>query len=154
MLFRSGEENEFVNTYEAEGSVTLTGVKILEGRELEDGQFSFTLSDADGEIETVTNTADGSVVFSALTFDQDDLLVDGEYVKSREFTYTMTEVQDSADGYTYATKTYVITVTVVDNGDGTLTVTAEPNGEENEFVNTYEAEGSVTLTGRSEEHSV
>ena len=76
----------------------LTGVKILEGRELEDGQFSFILSDATGEIETVTNTADGSVVFSALTFDQDDLLVDGEYVKSRQFTYTMTEVQGSADG--------------------------------------------------------
>ena len=68
-------------------------------------------------------------------------------MKSRQFTYTMTEVQGDAKGYTYASRTYEITVTVTDNGDGTLTVTAEPNGEENEFVNTYEAEGSVTLTG-------
>ncbi|MBR4502128.1 MAG: hypothetical protein IKP22_09595, partial [Clostridia bacterium] len=143
----NGEENAFANTYEAKGSTVLTGVKVLEGRELEKGQFSFTLSDASGEIETVSNTADGRVVFSALTFDQDDLKVDGEYVKSRQFTYTMTEVQGDAKGYTYATRTYDITVTVTDNGDGTLTVTAEPNGEKNEFDNTYEAKGSTVLTG-------
>ena len=38
----------------------------------------------------------------ALPIYQDDLKVDGEYVKSRQFTYTMTEVQGDAKGYTYA----------------------------------------------------
>ncbi|MBR4502962.1 MAG: hypothetical protein IKP22_13940, partial [Clostridia bacterium] len=144
----NGEENEFVNSYEARGSVTLTGAAILEGREFEEGQFMYELDDADGNALMVTaNAADGEIVFPALEYSQYDLMVDGEYVNERRFVYTMRGVQHDADGYTYSGNCYNITVTVVDNGDGTLAVTAEPNGEEIEFVNTYEAEGSVTLTG-------
>ena len=84
-------------------------------------------------------------MFSPLCYSTADLLVDGEYVNGRQFIYTMTEVRDDGDGITYASDIYRITVTVWDNGDGTLTVTAEPNGEENEFVNTYEAFGSCAF---------
>ena len=94
----NGEENEFVNIYEAEGSTVLTGVKILEGRELEEGQFEFELTDTEGNVwKSASNTASGEIVFPALEYTQEDLLVDGEYVKSRQFTYTFSEVQVDAD---------------------------------------------------------
>ena len=94
-------------------------------------------TDAEGNVwKSTSNTASGEIVFPALEYTQEDLKVDGEYVKSRQFTYTFTEVQGDAEGYTYTSQTYGITVTVVDNGDGTLTVTAEPTGKENEFINT------------------
>ena len=70
----------------------------------------------------------------------------------RTYTYTIREVNANRPGYTYSTATYEATVTVVDNGDGTITATPTyrvKDGENvnlPEFRNEYHASGTVNLT--------
>ena len=68
-------------------------------------------------------------------------------VRTKTFTYTMTEA-GSVDGVTNdANATQTFTVTVTDNGDGTLTAVADPaTGAKFGFTNTY-ATDPVTLQG-------
>ena len=133
---------EFKNTYKAEGSVVLDAKKTLTGRKLEADQFSFELKDAAGNVlQTKTNTAEGTITFDAIAYDQDDI--------GKEFKYTVSEVNAGTDGYTYATDIYTVTVTLADNGDGTITATKSYNsGEDLTFANTYAAEGEVILTAK------
>ena len=135
----NGEENgeiTFENKYKAEGEVQFSGTKTLSGRDLAEGQFSFTLT-GENVNETVTNDKDGKFAFTEITYDETML---GDH------TYTVTEVNDGKAGYTYADTKYEIVVTVSDNGDGTLDVSYTVNGEtdtEIAFENEYAAEGSV-----------
>ena len=103
----------FTNTYEAKGELTLTAEKTVNGIEpTADQVFDFTLSDANGEIETVQNKL-GEIEFAKLSYTQDDL---GEH------TYTVKENATETDGYTIDETVYTVKVTVTDNGDGTLKV--------------------------------
>lgn len=135
------EQIEFANGYTTTpASVTLGGSKVLNGATLEDGQFSFRLSDAEGnEVQTVQNATDGSFVFDTLTFD-----APGTY------EYTISEVlpedDDAAtdgiqqDGVTYDEATWTVEVTVSDNRKGQLTITGLTYNGETEFpvfTNTY-----------------
>ena len=135
------EQIEFANGYTTTpASVTLGGSKVLNGATLEDGQFSFRLSDAEGnEVQTVQNAADGSFVFDTMTFD-----APGTY------EYTISEVlpedDDAAtdgiqqDGVTFDETTWTVEVTVSDNRKGQLTITGLTYNGETEFpvfTNTY-----------------
>lgn len=135
------EQIEFANGYTTTpASATFGGSKVLNGATLEDGQFSFRLSDAEGnEVQTVQNAADGSFVFDTLTFD-----APGTY------EYTISEVlpeDDDAttdgiqqDGVTYDEATWTVEVTVSDNRKGQLTITGLTYNGETEFpvfTNTY-----------------
>lgn len=111
--------------------------KILNGRELAAGEFTFELRDADGNVvATATNAADGSIVFSEPV----------EFTEPGVYTYTIAEVAGDLEGVTYDTAVFTATVTVVDNGDGTLTasVTYSGTGELPTFVNTYQTDVPVT----------
>ena len=130
----------FTNVYEATGSLTLTGTKTLTGRALETAQFTFVMTDEDGNETTVTNQSDGTIDFGTLTFDQDDV---GEH------TYTITEQDDGKPGYSYDGRSYQVVVNVADNGDGSLSVTRTVNGNAQAsilFENTYQAEGELSLS--------
>ena len=119
---------EFINSYAAQGEVTLGGMKVLEGRELEAGQFSFELKNEAGEvIETVQNAADGSIAFSAIKYALGDA--------GKTFKYTVSEVKGTLAGVTYDETVYTVEVKVEDNGDGTLTATASENANALNFVN-------------------
>ncbi len=127
--------------YTAEGEITFSGVKTLEGRELKADEFSFVLSDANGEIETVTNAADGSFSFTDIEYALADVGV---------YTYTVKEVKGTDKEITYDTKVYEIKVTVADNGDGTLNVNADIDATALDFTNKYTeytAEGEITFSG-------
>ena len=130
-------ELSFTNVYEAEPTTAqIMATKVLTGKTLEEGQFSFTLTDSDGKVvETVKNTAAGSVVFSPI-----------EFTEAGEYTYTIAEVKGSEEGITYDTKTVTATVKVTDDGKGALTaeVTYDPEAK---FENTYEEEPPYTATG-------
>ncbi|WP_202187786.1 FctA domain-containing protein, partial [Ruminococcus sp. AM42-11] len=55
--------------YEAAGSLVLTAEKKLEGKQLEEGKYSFVLKDSKGtELQTKQNGADGSVSFDAIEY--------------------------------------------------------------------------------------
>ena len=140
-----GNKTSFTNTYKAAPTTAvIQASKSLTGRSLAEGEFSFSLLDAEGNlVENVKNTAAGSVVFSPI-----------KYEEAGTYTYTITETIGSAGGVTYDTKTVKVTVTVVDDGNGNLVATVSYDGE-TEFKNTYAAKGEITpeakkvLTGRA-----
>lgn len=108
----------FTNTYNVtpvETSVTdqITATKVLTGRDMAEGEFSFELVDGEGKdakvVATGKNAADGKITMSPI-----------EYDKPGKHTYTLREVKGDAGGITYDGKTYTIETTITDNGDGTL----------------------------------
>ena len=118
----------FVNTY-AHGttSVVLGATKVLSGKALADGQFTFALTAEDGTVYQAKNDAAGSVAFPALTFAEP-----GTYV------YTISEVNDKQANVTYDTATYQVIVNVVDDGQGNLVATvAYDDGAAPTFKNSY-----------------
>ena len=90
----------FANAYDPVGvTVPLMAFKMLSGRMLEDGEFSFELVDADGTVlQTVSNDERGNVAFTPLRYTAEDLAdaasVDQDGVVSRalELGYTVREV--------------------------------------------------------------
>lgn len=143
----------FQNQYLAAGELTLDNFsKALDGSALEEGQFTFQLTDEAGNVlQTVTNGPDGSIAFEPLTYDQDDI--------GQEFVYTVSEVNTGVNGITYDETVYTVRVTVEDSetSDGNLVVTptvlngssvVEPAEGELLPAVTFENafDGSVTLT--------
>ena len=106
----------FTNTYHAgTASVDVTAKKELTGKTLTEGEFSFVLVNKANKDEqyTASNKADGSIVFQNLTFS-----AAGTYV------YELSEVKGTDGHITYDDTVYTVTITVVDNGDGTMSATA------------------------------
>ena len=129
----NGGSLKFVNEQlNVETSVTIEGVKVLEGKTLKNDQFKFVLADADGKwVDTATNDADGNFTFKPITYKLSDL--NGE--KAKVFTYGVSEVKGSESGITYDEKVYTVKVTVTDNGDGTMTAKADLAKKDIKFVN-------------------
>ncbi|MBQ4640296.1 MAG: BspA family leucine-rich repeat surface protein, partial [Clostridia bacterium] len=118
-------ELKFENTYEAQGELTLKAWKTLEGRPLKDGEFTFELYSYDAaknglgeKLGEATNDAEGNIVFDALHFDENDVSLDEN--NPATYTYLIREKQGTDKTVTYSNQEYVITVSVFDNGDGTL----------------------------------
>ncbi|MGO5165722.1 MULTISPECIES: Spy0128 family protein [unclassified Candidatus Paralachnospira] len=128
------EQVEFKNSYvsnEGKGvDLTITANKFLAGRILKDGEFTFVLTDEQGNTVTAVNDADGRILF---TFHFDDQ--DGTGVQETH-TYTLTEVNDGQDRITYDTAEHTFTVTVSDDGEGYLTAEVSEH-QALEFHNTY-----------------
>ena len=124
----------FANTYNVtliETSVTdqITATKVLTGRDLKEGEFSFELVEGDKVIATGTNNAEGKITMGAV-----------KYTKPGKHTYTLREVNGgtTSKGITYSDAKYTIETTITDNGDGTLKAEhVLKDAEPAEFKNTY-----------------
>ena len=124
----------FTNTYNVtpvETSVTdqITANKVLTGRELKEGEFSFELVEGDKVVTTGTNAADGAITMGKVAYD-----------KPGKHTYTLREVNGgtTSKGITYSDTKYTIETTITDNGDGTLSATHElKSATPATFKNTY-----------------
>lgn len=127
----------FVNTYaHSTTSVVLGATKVLSGKALADGQFTFVLTAEDGTVYQAKNDAAGSVAFPALTFAEP-----GTYV------YTISEVNDKQANVTYDTATYRVVVNVVDDGQGNLVATVTyDDGAAPTFKNSYTEPSAPTPT--------
>lgn len=128
----------FENTYTADPTSASFGAsKVLTGRDLTEGEFTFQVTDESGEkvYATATNDANGTVNFEPLTFNQagtyhlwvsevlpedDDAKTDG--IQSERVTYDETR--------------YELVVTVEDNRKGNLEVT-DIAGDAPVFTNVY-----------------
>lgn len=106
----------FTNTYSVtpvETRVTdeITATKVLTGRTLKDGEFSFKLVEGDKVVAKGTNTADGKIAMDKITYD-----------KPGKHIYTLREVNGgtTSKGITYSDAKFTIETTITDNGDGTL----------------------------------
>ena len=120
----------FTNSYApAATSVTLGASKVLDGKSLEADEFTFALTDEGGEQVAATNDANGMVVFPAIG-----------YTEPGTYQYTIAEVKGDKSDVTYDESEYAVTVTVEDNGEGSLVATvAYEGGNAPVFTNTYNA---------------
>lgn len=99
----------FTNTYTPTATTaTITGTKALTGRDLAEGEFSFDLKDAAGNVvQTVQNGVDGTFSFAPLQLD-----------KVGTYVYTVSErAGATANGVTYDTTVFTATVTVTENAE-------------------------------------
>lgn len=119
----------FANTYApAATSVTLGASKVLNGKSLEDGEFSFVLEGEDGTQLTAGNDANGMVVFPVI-----------QYSEAGTYQYTLSEVKGGETGVTYDETAYAVTVVVEDDGEGSLVATVSyEGGKAPVFNNTYQ----------------
>ena len=115
---QGADEAKFNNSYKPnpdEFSVSdqITATKVLDGRDLKDGEFSFELVEVEGKdvkvVATGKNAADGTITMSPVKYD-----------KAGTHAYTLREVKGNAGGITYSDAEYGIETTIMDNGDGTL----------------------------------
>ena len=112
--------------------------KILEGRALVAGEFSFELLENGKVVSTGTNDADGNVVFS-----------DIEFTEAGTHIYTMREIGagTTAAGVTYDATTYQVTADVVEI-DNELRVDFAIDGADGAvFKNAYKAKGTTVIIG-------
>lgn len=120
-------EATFANAYQATSTtVTIGASKTLVGKNLQDGQFTFVLTGADGTELKAKNAADGKIAFPALTFD-----------KPGTYEFALTELDDAQANVTYDKRAYKVTVTVVDDGLGHLNATVAGDADVLAFTNTY-----------------
>lgn len=109
----------FNNVYKAaETEITVSGVKVLAGRLLEEGEFTFNLYEADSNftfaesaapLRVAKNAADGSVTFEPIAITE---------IGTRYFVAK--ELNEEKTGVTYDETLYNITVVTTDNGYGQL----------------------------------
>ncbi len=117
-----GETMTFVNKYSSkQAEYVLTGTKELNGRALLNDEFIFVMEEcnAEGIVEgdksyTARNFTNGSFAFEKLTF-----------TKEGVFHYLVSEKADTTlGGIKYDESKYILTLNVVDNQMGALTVSA------------------------------
>ena len=135
-VLNGADEAKFNNSYKPnpdEFSVTdqITANKVLTGRELAAGEFSFELVEGEGKdakvVATGTNNAEGKITMNAVKYD-----------KPGKHTYTLREAKGNVGGITYSDAKFTIETTITDNGDGTLKAEHVLKGTEPaEFKNTY-----------------
>ena len=126
-----------------DGAASIKATKELSGRDLAAGEFAFQVIErtADGEkvVSQGTNGADGTIAFDAITYSQDE-------VGTHE--YVVREVTDGLPaGVTGVATEFPVTVTVTDNGDGTLsTSVGYPDGADSlTFKNEYGGASTVEV---------
>lgn len=131
---------KFDNVYVLTGEpvFTVDGTKELTGRYLVDGEFTFVLTDAEG------NTVETTNVGNTFAFTNVALPGLGEHV------FTLTEKNTGVPTITYDETAYTVTVTVTDNNEGGMDV-SDPvitvNGQAAELVfhNVYTEPDPVTV---------
>ena len=141
VAYEGGSVPVFANSYQAEPTTaqikaykTMTGAKPLAAE-----KYTFELENGDGVVITATNQANGDIVFNL------------KYDKAGVYTYTLREQKGDEPGTTYDDTEYKITVTVVDNLDGTLTANVKYEGlEEGKipvFTNSYKGQAVPVQIG-------
>ena len=145
------ENPTFTNTYTSELSYSAAGglviTKTLNGHSMAEGQFAFTvtpqdaasakalgLSEGDNTFMTPA-AADGATVFIDVLGGRDVTFTQADAGKT--YSYTVSEKNGGATGYTYDTSVRTLTIAVTDDGVGKLTATTTVTGG---------AEGDKTYT--------
>ena len=133
------QEIAFNNTYEAAGTWTPAGTKVLTGRDMNDGEsFTFEVALLDGEKETVVTTgkaeggADSEAVdirFTPVSYTLADA--------GKTYDYVIRETGNPTAGMTLDPTEYYVSVSITDNRDGTLKILPDYGEETPDFTNTY-----------------
>lgn len=162
---------EFRNAYGAgaggASEVAVGGTKVLKvegGAVAPDiaGKYTFTLTGSEGApmpegakdgVKMATNEASGVVDFGAISYTMDGVFGSGAGERTKTFAYTVAESGEVPGVVNDPVSSRSFTVTVTDNGDGTLSaVSSEKPGAQFAFTNTYAVEphaSSPTSAGLS-----
>ena len=153
---------EFTNRYHAAGQLVINGIKYVNGEELNAaqkkvlaGNVEFKLERAevtDGqtgefkEIQTAALTEEGTFSFKTQNYTEKNA--------GKTYVYQISESKADVAGFDIDSTVYSYTVSVGDNGDGTLNITAlDGNGKHVTspitvtFNNEYHASGQAQLNG-------
>ncbi len=130
---------KFNNNYVTSGSFS-PSVKVgLEGKDLEDEEFIFMITDVsdgitNGYTLTKRNNEDGEVLFN-----------DIEYSRPGTYKYEIVQLSTNSNHIYYDTNKILLTVTLTDNGDNTMDVLGiyEYFNDEESFINKYSEEPIV-----------
>ena len=123
----------FTNMYVATADLVLTARKNFVGGTIEADTFWFELISVDtGRVlQTVSAGTDGKIEFVPINYSQEDV--------GKTFTYmireTIPEGKEELDGVVYDTHTETITVTVSNDTNGNITVTADKSFADLVFTN-------------------
>lgn len=119
---------KFANSYQAAAtSVTLGASKALDGRALAEGEFTFQLTDENGDVVAkASNDANGAVDFGTISYDA-----------AGKYSYTISEVAGNDSAITYDDTVYGVVVDVTDPGTGSLQAEVTYTDGNPQFVNTY-----------------
>lgn len=137
-----------VNKYLSTGSFEISAKKVLNGKDLVSGQFTFQLLDAqDNVIDTAKNDAQGNVHFNSIPLK-----------KTGFASYQIKEVRGTEAGITYDSHIEYVRVTTTDNGRGQLQANVVYDRDGAVFTNTYTppsvpstvAKGDVAITKKVE----
>jgi pilin isopeptide linkage protein len=130
----------FVNTYNSFGSIALSGRKTTVGSALTAGQFRFAVMDENSVVvSTGTNDANGDILFSAIPYRTDDVGV---------HNYTIVESSPGSVSWQTDNTVFNVSVNVIDNGDGTFSITPTYPAGDVVFSNTFipPPAGSLTIS--------
>ena len=153
VTYDSADGIVFTNQYRASSEHVIDNIlKVLENSPLAEGQFTFELKDAEGNIlQTKSNDKDGKVTFDALKYTEENI--------GNTYIYTVTEVNNNVTGVTYDKTVYTVKIAVEDSkaSDGTLdldvtTLKGEEELDTMTFTNAFA--GSVTLIKKGQDGKV
>ena len=159
---RPNSEFAFVNNYKAEGEITFEGTKTVEGRDwdaekdiYEFAVYEVVADTSEGAAEgatkeelvaTLNNAAEGKIEYPTIEYEynvsegKDDSVV---------HTYKVYETSTDKDGVRVDRRDpYTVTVTVTDNNDGTLNADANGSADGLDFVNTFGADTTISLSAK------
>ena len=156
----NGESITFANEYITQGEITLSGTKKLVNRAMGENEFTFELyelqTNAEGDeefvkIDEATNAADGSYSFTVIEYTGEDLDTDanGNYIETTK-TYKVAEQADPESALIFDKTEYVITVTLTDNGNGTIETSADPAENACDFTNILVKVSKVDVADQKE----
>ena len=152
------ETPEFKNVYEAEGLGQIGGSKIMFGRTLAEGEFTFDVVDAAGNvIASAINDADGNFIVEnigkwsddgVLPFTLADLTGEDGPLEGYKLVEHIPAEHEREENVAYDETEYPLLITVADNNyDGTLDVTiTTEDGADVTFKNAYLQTVDVDLT--------
>jgi pilin isopeptide linkage protein/uncharacterized repeat protein (TIGR01451 family) len=130
---------EFINTYNTTATFKPESKVVLEEKLLEDQEFSFALVDisagsTNGYRDEVSNDENGLLDFKEIVYDRP-----GTYI------YKIAQVKGTSNHIYYDLTSCLLTVTLTDNGDGTMSYDFVYNYEngKTEFVNKYSVDPIV-----------
>ncbi|MEG0491891.1 MAG: SpaA isopeptide-forming pilin-related protein, partial [Clostridia bacterium] len=151
------ENVNVVDEYVSDGSLMISGQKNMLGGILSAGDYEFVLT-ATGTGEAldadflqanpnglkITNDADGKFAFPAILYGYSD--------RDHSYLYTLQETNAKVAGITYDATIYQISVSITDNGNGTLkvdhTITQKDGKPVTDVVFNNKSHGLLTLEKR------
>ena len=133
--------------YTTKGEVTISGLKVLNGKKMKAGMFTFELVYGEKVIGVAQNDEDGHFEFDKIEYTEADLDTDddGNFVETIKY-YSIREVVGQIAGVVYDETVHEIKVTLNDDEQGNIVTEKDPEDIEIVFENNYESKGEVVIS--------